>query len=84
VGPGGRVGAAAGPRKWERVCARSGPSLAGSGSGDVPVPGCDQWDGRKVWHSVTFEQGSLVPSARECLPAHRAQEAALGGEWAGL
>lgn len=48
-----------------------GLSLAGLGN--VPVPGRDQWDRREVWHSMTFEQGSLV-SARECLPPLRAQE----------
>lgn len=49
----------------------------------MPVPGKDQWDRREVWHSMAFELGSLVLSGRECLPPLRAQEAALGGEWAG-
>lgn len=48
------------------------------------MPGRDQWDRREVWHSTTFELGSLVLSGRECLPPLRAQEAALGAEVSGL
>lgn len=54
-----------------------------AGLGDVPVLGRDQWGRREVWYSMTFELGSPVLSVRECLPPS-AQEAALGGEWAGL
>lgn len=57
----------------------SAQGLSLAGLGDVPVPGRDQWDRREVWHSTTFEQGSLVRSARECLPPLSSGRT-LGGE----